>query len=90
MAKPAYTGTMEPGYLLNRTVFDPAIDDMRRAAYKFPVVWHARDLNHNWHPIQRRVDRIIAKYVSRDLDAENGSNWASLKHPWRRRIREFL
>jgi hypothetical protein len=57
------------GYVLNRTVYDPAIDEMRREAYRIPVQWHPRDINARWQPKTCDARRLIDKYVRRDLKA---------------------
>lgn len=58
------------GYILNRTVFDPGIDDHRRRMYRVQVRWHARDFNQYWNPVERVAQRTIDKYVTHDLDKQ--------------------
>ena len=56
------------GYILNRTVFDSAVDEPRRRIYRMPVRWHGHDINDSWKPVEAEVKRLIDEYVTHDLD----------------------
>jgi len=78
------------GLILNRTVYDPAIDVMRRKAYKIPVYWHSRDLNDRWQPTRETVKRLIGKYVSRDLEMPGSVSAGVMERCWRTYAKWYL
>ncbi len=55
------------GYILNRTVFDSAIDPLRRQTYRIQVRWHADELTPQWRVRAQEVDELIRRYVMHDL-----------------------
>ena len=52
------------GRILNRTVYDPSIDAMRRKAYQITVYWHSREINDRWQQTIERVAELIDRYVA--------------------------
>jgi hypothetical protein len=77
------------GYILNRTVFDPGVDRLRRQIYGIPVRWHARDLTPRWADAEAQVKRLLERYVARDVDRDDErSGWVERR--WRRLLRRRL
>jgi hypothetical protein len=60
---------LSKGYILNRTVFDPVIDGLRRKLYLIPVRWHSRDITSRSRRADVRVRKLLTKYASADLEA---------------------
>lgn len=72
------------GYILNRTVFDPGVDRLRRQTYRLPVRWHAHDVTPRWTGVERRVAGLLGRYAAVDFHAAPGSADASLlERLWR-------
>jgi hypothetical protein len=57
-------GSWTRGYILNKTVFDPGIDELRRRIYTVPVQWHAHDPSAELRRLKRRAVGLITKYVA--------------------------
>lgn len=79
-------GQWSRGLILNQTVYDSQIDTMRRKAYQMPVYWHSSDLNPGWGVMRRQVDKLIDKYVSRDLREQPLSFLNLPERSWHERI----
>lgn len=62
-------GEWTKGLILNRTVFDRAVDSYRRTLYRTYVRWHSRDINERWGDVERKVAFLIETYVSQDIES---------------------
>jgi hypothetical protein len=60
-------GAWTKGYILNQTVFDPGIDELRRRIYTAPVEWHAHDPSRELERLKRRAVKLIALYTTHPL-----------------------
>jgi hypothetical protein len=79
------------GYILNRTVFDPGIDSLRRKIYLIPVRWHSRDITPRWRPIEAQVIHLLKRYVSVDVEREpQGAPSLLAERSWRRIVRPLV
>ncbi len=58
------------GYILNQTIFDPAVDETRRHLYGATVAWHSAGRDASWLPVERKADRILQRFATRDLKIE--------------------
>lgn len=67
------------GAVLNRTVFDPGVDQYRRRLYRSWVRFHSYDINERWNPLEAEVKRLIDEYATEDLSDPAG-----------KRLRSFL
>src|SRR6185312_10058555 len=79
------------GYILNRTVFDPGIDRLRRKIYHIPVRWHAGDITPRWQASDQEVKRLLSKYATVDFDRDAPALGVSFRERfWRRLLRVWL
>ncbi len=84
-------GRWSRGYILNRTVFDPGIDRLRRKIYLLPVRWHSRDLTPGRKPVESQVNRLLERYVSADLERDpTGAPSSLMERGWRRIARSLV
>ncbi len=60
-------GPWSRGYILNQTVFDDAIDPLRRRLYRRKVRWHANDLSPVWDETEKISEHCISSYATHDL-----------------------
>jgi hypothetical protein len=63
-----YFSEWSRGYILNQTIFDPHMDELKSAGYKVLVYWHAKNLSKSWDPVSRKVERLLDLYGSVDLN----------------------
>jgi hypothetical protein len=64
-------GSWTRGYILNQTVFDPGIDELRRRIYTVPVEWHARDRSPQLEQLKRFAVGVITQYVTRPCSSRD-------------------
>ena len=64
-------GQMSRGYILNQTVFDPAMDPLKRILYRTKVRWHKADLSSAWDPVDAFAQQCIHRYATRNLNFDN-------------------
>jgi hypothetical protein len=66
-------GQWARGYILNRTVFDPGIDELRRIIYMRPVKWHATEPTAELQQLTCRAEEILQQYATRPLPITTAS-----------------
>ena len=61
-------GQLSRGFILNQTVFDPAMDPLKRIFYRTKVRWHKTDLNPEWDNVEAFAQRCIDSYATCNLN----------------------
>lgn len=97
-------GEWTRGYILNQTVFDPAMDPLKRRLYSLGVRWHADKFSEQWSKTERYANHCITKFmISNDLSkfadyregrvfdliTEQGLK-AAARHLWHATIHDML
>lgn len=72
------------GYVLNRTVYDPAIDPLRRRNYAVGVRWHTKDIDERWGDAEAVFASAVEEYIRVDLadPAYRPTGWRWLRARW--------
>ncbi|MEX2615902.1 MAG: hypothetical protein WD767_07385 [Alphaproteobacteria bacterium] len=64
-------GHMSRGYILNQTVFDPAMDPLKRILYRTKVRWHKADLSSAWDSVDAFAQQCMNRYTTCNLNVDN-------------------
>lgn len=64
-------GYWSKGYILNQTIFDPAVDQTRRRLYRIPVYWHVTSLSSSWRKTESLAMGVIRRFARKDLNVLN-------------------
>lgn len=60
-------GQWSKGFILNKAVFSPYLDELRRGIYNIPVLWHSCELSAESVETKRRAQSILSKFTNIDL-----------------------
>lgn len=60
-------GQWSKGFILNKAVFSPYLDELRRGIYNIPVIWHSCDLSAVSMETKSRALSILSRFTVEDF-----------------------
>ena len=60
-------GQWSKGFILNKALFSPPLDELRRSIYNIPVFWHTGELSMKSMEPKSRAQSILNRYTKEDL-----------------------
>lgn len=60
-------GQWSKGFILNKAIYNPQMDELKRQIYDIPVRWHSGDLSAAWSKIESRASAIVSQYSKYNL-----------------------